>query len=60
MELAEALKLVINDIANDPTWLEKPKKKTLRMLNQRLMELETIWAIPDELWNDTFDEPDEK
>lgn len=60
MELADALKLVINDIASDPTWLPKPKKKTLRMLNQRLMELETIWAIPDELWNDTFGSDEER
>ncbi len=58
MELADAYKAVISDITNDPTWLEKPKNKTLRVLNQRLMELETIWAIPDEIWHDNYDEPD--
>jgi hypothetical protein len=55
-EVIKSYKTVIADVLADDTWLPKPKEKVLSLLRTRLTELETVWAIPDELWNTEFDE----
>ena len=55
-ELVSCYKSVIEDIINDDTWLPEAKEQTLSLLRTRLMELETIWSIPDELWHAEYDE----
>jgi hypothetical protein len=62
-EVIKSYKTVIEDVLADDTWLPKPKEKVLSLLRTRLMELETVWSIPDELWHAEFDEvelPDPK
>jgi hypothetical protein len=55
-EVIKSYKTVIADVLADDTWLPKPKEKVLSLLRTRLTELETVWSIPDELWNAKFDE----
>jgi hypothetical protein len=54
-QIVQSYKTVIEDIIDDDTWLEEPKRNVLSLLRTRLMELETIWSIPDELWHAEFD-----
>jgi hypothetical protein len=55
-EVIKSYKTVIEDITDDDTWLEDAKEQVLSLLRTRLMELTTIWSIPDELWHAEFDE----
>jgi len=55
-EVIKSYKIVIEDITDDDTWLEDAKEQVLSLLRTRLMELTTIWSIPDELWQAEFDE----
>ena len=55
-QIVQSYKTVIEDILDDDTWLPEAKKQVLSLLRTRLMELETIWSIPDELWHAKFDE----
>lgn len=55
-ELQHCYDNVIADLTADDTWNEEAKQQTLSVLKTRLNELLTIWSIPDEIWNDTYDE----
>jgi hypothetical protein len=57
-EVIKSYKTVIEDVLADDTWLPESKKQVLSLLRTRLMELETIWSIPDEVWNAEFDQPE--
>ena len=54
-KVVQSYKMVIEDIVADITWKTVAKEQALQLLRTRLMELETIWAIPDELWHAKFD-----
>jgi len=57
--LITAYKEVIDDLKDDIGYKEGALETALSILRTRLNELETIWAIPDEIWNMEFDEPEE-
>lgn len=51
-DLIGMYKAVIDDLKQDIGYQDGAKEKALSVLQTRLNELETIWAIPDELWID--------
>ena len=60
MSLLTAYKEVIDDLKDDIGYKEGALETALSILRTRLNELETVWAIPDEIWNMEFDEPEEE
>ena len=50
-DLVQAYKQVIADLTDAIGFVEADKTTALAVINQRLWELEVIWAIPTDEWN---------